>query len=106
MNSTLINRFSAVAIFSWIAGMATGSGFASENVYLVVAGFVAAAVIGWMAAVWETEREENERTARSVSNASVGFLVTDAQWSEERQGFDIDGAETLDLDRRLPPRAG
>ena len=43
MNSTFINRFSAVAIFSWIAGMAAGTGFGSGNGYLVFAAFVAMA---------------------------------------------------------------
>ena len=107
MNSIFINRFSAVAIWFWLAGLAMGCGLGTGNLYLVFSALAAAMLGGWPAATWETEREEKEKAAQSIGNVSVGFVVKDAQWNEERQGYDIHEAEavdhekTLDLDRRI-----
>jgi len=83
MNSIFINRFSAVALWFWISGMVMGLGAGSQNVYLFLAGFAAAA-IGWPAACWETERGEKEELPRRIL----------AQMDE-----------TLDLDKRIAVRS-
>ena len=95
MNSTLINRFPAVGLWFWIAGIAFGVGAGTQDGYLLLGGLVGAALGIWPAVAWEQEREEHEAAARRLGNASVGFLVKDAQWNEERQGFDIHEAEEL-----------
>lgn len=71
MNSIFINRFSAVAMWHWLAGMSFGLGAGSQNAYLMFAGITAAALGGWPAVVWETEREEKEKAARPVSGAGI-----------------------------------
>ncbi len=84
MNSILINRFSVVAMWFCMTGMAMAAAAASGHPYLFFSGFPLLALGFWVAQKWEDEREENENAARPVSGA-------------------VDDDETLDLDRRLRP---
>ena len=88
MNSTLINRFSAVALWFWFSGMAMGVGLGTQNAYVIIGGLAAAALGGWPAAGWEVERGEKEDLARRIAD----------------QADQAD--ETLDLDRRFVGRVG
>lgn len=83
MNSTFINRFPAVALWFWLAGVTMGAGLGSQNGYLIFFALAVAALGAWLVVAWEVERQEKEDLGRRIV----------AQIEE--------ADETLDLDRRI-----